>query len=167
MKRRHPSFIYWTVLVILATSLALPGLAWAEAVQIESDHLEIAQKKQEAVFSGSVKLNRGDFELRADKIIAHYNQTGLTQGLTSAKAQGNVTMRMGDRHGKSDQALMDHRQGIVKLIGHAVITQKGGRIQGGTIVYDMNKDTIKVLQGDSGRVRVHIESSDDLQKLSP
>jgi len=34
-------------------------------------------------------------------------------------------------------------------------------------VYDMNKDTIKVLQGDSGRVRVHIESSDDLQKLSP
>jgi len=152
---------------MLATSLALPGLTWAESVQIESDHLEIAQKKQEAIFSGSVKLNRGDFELHADKIIAHYNQTGLTQGLTSAKAQGNVTIRMGDRQGRSDQALMDHRQGVVKLIGHAEITQKGGSIQGGMIVYDMNKDTIKVLQGDSERVRVHIESSDDLQKLSP
>jgi len=153
-------------LLLVAALVPIPGLSLAESIQIESNRLEVTRKEQKAVFSGAVKLTRGDLELHANRLVAYYNEKGLSQGLVRAKADGDVTIAMGKSHGKSDQALMDYRKGIIKLIGHAEVVQEGGTIKGGTIIYDMNRDTVQVLQGDSKRVRVHIESAGNPQKTS-
>ncbi len=71
---------------------------------------------------------------------------------------------MGDKHGKADQATLDQSQGVVELTGHAEIIQKGGTIHGDKIIYKIKEDSISVLQGKSGRVKVHIDSPQVLQQ---
>ncbi|MFQ5355136.1 MAG: lipopolysaccharide transport periplasmic protein LptA [Mariprofundaceae bacterium] len=168
---RHGSRQVYGLFLVFAFILVWPVGAGAESVQIESDRLEIIQQRQEAIFSGHVKLRRGNFELNADEVIARYDQGSVTRGITNATANGHVSIRMGDKHGKADQATLDQSQGLVELTGHAEITQKSGTIQGDTIIYKIKEDTINVLQGKSGRVRVHIDSPQVLQqspvKLKP
>jgi lipopolysaccharide transport protein LptA len=158
----------WMIIgMLLLTALfVFPVMPRAETVQIESDRLEIVHKSKKAIFSGKVRFTRGDFELQADKLVAHYEQDSVSKGITRARASGHVIMSMGDKQGRSEEAEIDQRNGIIRLIGHAEITQKSGTIRGGTIIYNMKEDTINVLQGDSERVRVHIESTQDLKSPS-
>jgi len=145
-------------------SLALFGLvvglsvtAWAATVTVQSDHLDIWEKKQEALFVGRVHLVREDFELFCDKLRAFYKNGKEGGGIDHALATGHVRMIQGEKKGTSDSAVIDNSRQIVTLRGNAVMEQEGGRVTGETIVHHLNSKSTEVLQGENGRVTLRID----------
>jgi len=131
--------------------------AWAGALTVQADHLDIWHGKQQALFTGNVHLIRDDFELFSDKLRAFYTEGN---GIERAEATGHVRMQQGDKHGHADKAELDNRKQILTLTGHAVMEQPGGHIEGGTIIHNIQKKTTEVRQGKNERVKLRIDDAD-------
>lgn len=144
-------------ILLCAMLVALPGSARATTLTVQSDHLDIWENKQEALFTGSVHLVREDFELFCDSLRAFYRTGKEGGGIDHALATGHVRMIQGDKQGSSDSAVIDNRRQIVTLRGNAVMEQEGGRVAGETIVHDMAGKTTEVMQGEGGRVSLRID----------
>ncbi|OIQ01248.1 MAG: hypothetical protein COS82_01820 [Zetaproteobacteria bacterium CG06_land_8_20_14_3_00_59_53] len=143
--------------VLLCGVLAIPPAARATTLTVQSDHLDIWENRQEALFTGSVHLVREDFELFCDSLRAFYRTGEKGGGIDHALATGHVRMIQGDKQGTSDSAVIDNDKQIVTLRGNAVMVQEGGRVAGDTIVHDLNAKTTEVLQGEGGRVTLRID----------
>jgi len=148
-------FMY-VVASILAVVLSGVYPAWAGPVTVQADHLDIWHKKQQALFAGSVHLKRDDFELFCDKLKVFYTKGS---GIERAEATGHVRMQQGDRHGRADRAELDNKRQILTLSGHAEMEQPGGRIEGETIIHNIQKKTTEVRQGKDGRVKLRIDAN--------
>ncbi|MFQ5581340.1 MAG: LptA/OstA family protein [Mariprofundaceae bacterium] len=134
-------------------------------VEIEAEKLAVEHTKNQVEFSGAVHLQRDDFELYCDRLVAHYQQ-GRAR-LERAEAYGHVRIRNGDAHGSSREARLDQTRGILMLIGDAVMEQPGGKVQGEEIEHDINRAYTEVRKGKEGRVRMFIESDTDQAGLLP
>ena len=147
-----------SLLVALFLCVAMvPTLALATTLTVKSDHLDIWEAKQEALFSGSVHLVREDFELFCDSLRVFYRSNNKGGGIDHALATGHVRIIQGDKEGSSDSAIIDNRKQLVTLRGHAVMVQEGGRVEGESIVHNMASKTTEVTQGESGRVTLRID----------
>jgi len=135
----------------------LPTLALATTLTVKSDHLDIWEAKQEALFSGHVHLVREDFELFCDSLRVYYRDSKHGGGIDHALATGHVRIIQGDKEGSSDSAIIDNRKQLVTLRGHAVMVQEGGRVEGESIVHNIASRTTEVTQGESGRVTLRID----------
>jgi len=147
-------FMY-VVASVLAVVLSGVYPAWAGPVTVQADHLDIWHNKQQALFAGSVHLKRDDFELFCDKLKVFYTEGS---GIERAEATGYVRMQQGDRHGRADSAELDNKRQILTLSGHAEMEQPGGRIEGETIIHNIQKKTTEVRQGKDGRVKLRIDA---------
>jgi len=148
-------FMYVVASVLI---VVLSGLypAWAGPVTVQADHLDIWHNKQQALFTGNVHLKRDDFELFCDKLEVFYTRGS---GIERAEATGHVRMQQGDRHGRADSAELDNKRQILTLSGHAEMEQPGGRIEGETIIHNIQKKTTEVRQGKEGRVKLRIDAN--------
>jgi len=140
-----------------ADAADLSARAQAGTLTVQSDHLDIWEKKQQAMFTGNVHLARGSFELFCDTLRAFYRSGEEGGGIDHALASGHVRMLQGDKKGTAASALIDIRRQLVTLRGHAAMAQPGGRVEGDTIVYNIAARTTEVRQGENGRVRLRID----------
>lgn len=147
------------ILGIACACLWYGTTAWAAPIQIESDHLEIQHANHKAVFTGHVHLTRGAFELFCKRLVAYYSKDGHG-GIDHADAFGDVRMKQENKRGKSDKAKLDNKRHILTLIGHAEMADPEGRVQGSTIVHNINTNETVVRQGETGRVTLHIDSKE-------
>jgi len=128
-------------------------VAWGGPLTIQSNHLDIWHKKHQALFTGKVHLTRDDFELFCDKLRVFYIEGS---GIDHAEATGHVRIRQGDKHGHADKADLDNKKHILTLIGHAVMEQPEGTIEGEIIIHNIQKKTTEVRQGKNQRVKLHM-----------
>jgi lipopolysaccharide export system protein LptA len=147
------------LLLQLGLSAAMPANAMAATITIQSNHLDIWENKQQALFSGNVHLVREDFELFCDKLRTFYKTAKEGGGIDHALATGHVRMIQGDKQGTADSAVIDNRKQLVTLSGHAVMEQSGGRVTGETIVHNMVTKTTEVTRGENGRVKLRIDDN--------
>jgi len=138
---------------------SLPG-----SLHIEAKKMLLLHQSNQVEFTGTVLLRRDDFELRCNKLIAHY-RAGQQQ-LEKAEAFGEVRMHQGQTHGKADRAVLDQAKELLTLIGNASIEQNGSRIEGETITHNINQKQTMVSPVDGGRTRMLLES-DEPQSGSP
>jgi len=150
-----PALLFASLLCLML--VGVPMHAMATTVTVQSDHLDIWENKQEALFTGNVHLIREDFELYCDSLRAFYLTGSAGSGIDHALATGHVRMIQGDKQGTSDSAVIDNRKQIVTLRGNAEMVQEGGRVSGETIVHDLSAKTTEVTQGKSGRVSLRID----------
>ncbi|MDQ6965910.1 MAG: LptA/OstA family protein [Mariprofundaceae bacterium] len=150
-----PALLFAPLLCMML--IGVPMHAIATTVTVQSDHLDIWENKQEALFTGKVHLVREDFELYCDSLRAFYLTGSAGSGIDHALATGNVRMIQGDKLGTSDSAVIDNRKQIVTLRGNAEMVQEGGRVSGETIVHDLSARTTEVTQGKNGRVSLRID----------
>jgi len=143
-------------MLVLAVLLAGAYPAWAGPVTVQADHLDIWHSKQQALFAGNVHLKRDDFELFCNKLRVFYTKGS---GIERAEATEHVRMNQGDKRGHADKAELDNQRQILTLTGHAVMEQPGGRIEGETIIHNIQKQTTEVRQGKDGRVRLRIDNA--------
>ncbi len=151
----------------LASALLLLA-AWpanAETLEIRADGMTLTHEKREVTFTGSVYLKRDDFVLHCDRLIAYYKEKD--NELERAHAYGHVRMEQGTTKGSSDEAKLDYVHQVLTLIGHAVVYQPKGRLEGQTIVHDIRKERTVVQSPGEGKARLIIESDESGKAVIP
>jgi len=144
------------ILVVAALSL-LPTLLWAGPVEIDSDKMVFMHKSERAEFINNVHMKRDDFELYCDKLVAFYKNSKLKR----AEASGHIRLTQKEITGRSDKAILDQTNNTLTLIGNAVLEQPGGRIEGETIVHNMNREETSVQSAKGGRTHMTIDADDN------
>ncbi len=150
-------------LFLIAVLAVFPLQSWAGSIQIEAGKLVFFHKTNQAEFTKDVHLTRDTFELFADRLMAYYSGSELER----AEAFGNIRLSQDDVHGIADKAILDQKKNILTLIGHAVLIQKGSRLEGEKIVHDMTQDITTVTPTAGGRTHMTIESEDKKSSILP
>ena len=136
--------IFFTALVL---SLIVP-LAQAETqdrqkpIEIQADHFFGDEIKQEAVYTGSVRVDQGTMRLTGQKLVLVESAAGYRKG-----TQEWVS-------GRAQEIVYEERTGIVTLTGKAVVERSENgvvkdRARGNKIVYDTIRSRT-IIQGNSG-----------------
>jgi len=150
-------------------SFVLAGASLVEAgpLRITSESLMVDHAKNRAQFSGAVRLTRDDFELKCDRLVAFYKQQAGGE-LEQAEAYGNVSMRQGEKHGSSNEAIYKQFEGILILIGEAKVEDPEGTIQSEKIVHHIYTTETKLQQEDAGgRDHLPFEAEGDEETSTP
>jgi lipopolysaccharide export system protein LptA len=141
---------------ILLGILALSGVARSapdaetgkqdEAVSVQSDQMVIHEKEGRIDFEGHVSLQKGGWELRADRAKLFLDRSGRTgqkpqaesqifgptanQDLSKIELSGDVSIQQGNRHAKAKQGVYDRKLGALTLSGEPEAWEAGYRVKG-------------------------------------
>src|ERR1044071_6432691 len=121
-----------------------------QPVKIESDSLEVRDKKQQATFIGKVKLTQGDTVLQCQSLVIFYEDTsaapaqkkggakaaqksgpgvgGGGQQIKRAEAKGDVLVTQKDQTAKGDLGVFDVKSNKITLTGNVVVDRKSTRL---------------------------------------
>lgn len=116
-------------------------------ILVESDQL--TYEKDKLIYTGHVKVTRGNGVLTADKVIVFLDENKKAKYIV---AEGNVHYVEGIRRAKADRAEYDLQKEIVKLIGNARVEEGQNFVEGDQIVYYKKEDRA-VAEGKGRKVR--------------
>ncbi len=143
---------YLSVLIIAAGAfmLMIPSLAMAqsigassaagfgksdEPISIESDTLEVNEKKKIAIFTGDVIAVQGKMTLKSVKMVVYYREgEGGGNEVTKIDANGKVIIISDGQKTTGNVAHFDMLTDLVTVIGNVVVTQGGNVIKGNKLV---------------------------------
>ncbi len=186
----------WTLLAraILVAS-GLTGIAYAQGsmsgvpnamqgftqnrdqpIQIEAARLEVRDKKQQATFSGNVKVIQGDTTMTSKTLDVFYESKDegktpapagktaksapmqqATPGPTGSssikrlEAKGNVVVTQKDQVVTGESAVFDTKANQMTMLGGVVLTQCQNVMKGDRLTVDMTTGVSRV-DSDSGKV---------------
>jgi lipopolysaccharide export system protein LptA len=161
-------------------------------VDIESDSLEVDDKKKIATFKGNVSATQGDFNLRAKEIQVTYTDSkkngtkketasnaptspipgGAAGDIQQIDARGKVLMNAKDgQTATSDWAVFEVKKQVVTIGGDVVLTQGTSTIKGSKMVIDLTTGLTRLETGDdktvgipSGRIKAIFTPKDRANK---
>jgi lipopolysaccharide export system protein LptA len=137
-------------------------------VQIDAASLEIRDKDRAATFSGNVRVQQGDTELRCKSLVVFYERGGgavsamkaATPGPDGAQqirrleARGGVVVTQKDQTVTGESGIFDMKANTVTLQGGVVMTQGKNVLRGDKLVVDLTNGAARVESGKSGGGRV-------------
>jgi lipopolysaccharide export system protein LptA len=146
-----------------------------EPIKIDSDRLDVFDRENRAVFTGSVVAVQGDSTMRCTTLTVYYEQRGKGAERTAAGAQGDsikqldcagpVTVVSKDQVATGDHAVFDRAANKVTMTGNAVLSQCQNVTRGERIVYDLNTGVANVETAPGKRVSaLIIPGSNDEEK---
>jgi len=150
-----------TIPAILICLLPLP--LWAGTIQIEAGKMTLLNKESKVEFFDKVHLVRESMQLDCDHLTAYYSDHKLTH----ADASGHVVIVQDKVHGHANKARLDQLKGILTLTGKAVLEQEGNRVEGETIVHNLNTQKTDVTPATGGRIHMTIESEEGGAPILP
>jgi len=150
------------ILAVAVISL-VPTILWAGSVEIESDKMVFMHKTERAEFINKVHMKRDDFELYCDKLVAYYKDNKLDH----AVATGHIRLSQNEITGRADKAILDQKNNTLTLTGNAVLEQPGGRIEGETIIHNMDKEETSVQPVKGGRTHMTIDADESGKPTLP
>ncbi|UQA63460.1 LptA/OstA family protein [Polyangium aurulentum] len=128
-------------LALLATaiaprSLAEPPKAAAprEQVELASDRLDIDIEGKTAVFTGNVRLDRGELKVRCPKVEVRYD---AIPNVTWARATGGVVAELKGVRAEAPEAELDLAKHSLALRGGVRVARGGGWISAGSATIDL------------------------------
>lgn len=151
-------------------------------IQIESDTLEVRDKKKEATFSGNVKVIQGDTTMTSKTLLVFYDQDaapapsanvpkakaaampaampgpGGASSIRRLEAKGNVVVTQKDQVVTGNTAVFETKTNLVTMMGNVVLTQGKNVLRGDRLLVDMTTGVSRV-ESDSGRVQGLFQSS--------
>jgi len=146
-------------------------------IQIESDSLEVRDKKKEATFSGNVKVVQGDTTMTSRTLVVFYDQdqapakgakakpmpaaapgAGGTSSIRRLEAKGHVVVTQKDQVVTGDSAVFETKTNLVTMTGNVVLTQGKNVLRGDRLLVDMTTGVSRV-ESDGGRVQGLFQSS--------
>lgn len=131
-------------------------------VEIVADSLEILQPKQIAIFTGNVIATQGDINMKANRMVVHYNDagaagTGSVEGVQRIEASGDVLFTTPIETAKGDEAVYNVDTEIIDLTGNVLLTREKNVLKGTKLTYNMatGRSVLKSASGgnNGGRVR--------------
>ncbi len=121
-------------------------------IDFGADNIELQDKANRAVLSGSVSVKQAEMTLNAARMTVSY--TGQVVGgnpqVSRLDASGGVTVRRPDQTAKSQYAIYDLNRRVITMLGAVTLTQQGNTVNGGRLT--INLDTGRaVIDGSSVR----------------
>jgi lipopolysaccharide export system protein LptA len=158
-----------------------------QPIQIEAAELEMRDKKNEATFSGNVKVVQGDTTMTSKTLVVFYDSTsapaaaaptaatkaksakaapmqsatpgpGGSSSIKRLEASGNVVVTQKDQVVTGDTAIFDTKTNLITMLGGIVLTQGKNVLRGDRLLVDMTTGVSRV-ESDSGRVQGLFQSS--------
>ena len=136
-----------------------------EPIKIDADRLDVFDKEQRAVFTGSVVAVQGESTIKCAELTVLYEQQ-RSQGRSAAPAatpgegairridcKGPVTIVSRTQTATGDNAVFDRAANRILLTGNVALSEGASVITGERIVYDLNAGVANVETKPSGRVR--------------
>lgn len=143
--------------LFLALLLAAPAVAQTAhnsnaPIDFGADNIELQDKANRAVLSGSVSVKQAEMTLNAARMTVSY--TGQVVGgnpqVSRLDASGGVTVRRPEQTAKSQFAIYDLNRRVITMLGAVTLTQGGNTVNGGRLT--INLDTGRaVIDGSSVR----------------
>lgn len=146
------------VLGAVAPSFALDADA---PINVTSNELEYTQNKQQAIFSGGVKVKHGKLALGSDVLKIMYantnkNDKNAPSGLEKIHASGHVTVVDGENTASSNEAVYNPVTGILTMQGAVKMLRNGSVLTGDKLYYNPETGTMNLANENNGRVRATI-----------
>ena len=164
-----------------------------QPIQIEAAELEMRDKKNEATFSGNVKVVQGDTTMTSKTLMVFYDSTsapaarapaanskaaksapiksatpgpGGSSSIKRLEAKGSVVVTQKDQVVTGEPAIFDTKTNLITMLGGIVLTQGKNVLRGDRLMVDMTTGVSRV-ESDSGRVQGLFQSSSPGGPLIP
>ena len=108
-----------------------------QPVSFNADRIELQDRQNRVVLSGSVVINQGDLELTAERTTIAYTDAG-TLTIQRLDATGGVVVTRGDERASGDAGVYDFNSRVIVLSGGVALRRGGDRLNGGRLVIDLN-----------------------------
>jgi len=135
-----------------------------EPVHIEAATLEVRDKDKMATFSGDVRVNQGDTNMRAKSLVVFYDQENNPNNMKTAatpakgqqqirrlEARGGVVVTQKDQTATGETANFDMRTNTVTLTGSVLVTQGQNVLRGDRLVVDLTSGISHLESGKPGQ----------------
>lgn len=133
--------------------------AGTEMIEVESDRLDVNKSKGEAVFQGNVKAVQGNIVIKGAILTLYLDST--TKKINKLIAEKNVYIKWDDKESTCDRATYTLPNRVLDLVGNAVITRGPEKVSGQKIMIDMITDRQIVEGGQTGRVKLRVNSGSE------
>ncbi len=111
-------------------------------ITITSQRVDFDNQKQEAIYSGEVRVVRGDIILTADKIRVLFR--GENQSIKLIQADGQVKIWWKDRYAEAEKGIYDDQSQTLTLTGSPKTWQNESMLKGDKISYNLVEDRVVV-----------------------
>ena len=152
--------LFTLALLFFASSLYAQGQV---PVKILSDHMEYVQENNTVVFTGTVHVDREDFQIWSDKLTVFMAAAGEkagtsfgpdgSQDIEKLLAEGNVRIERDKQVGTSSKATYWTKRGVVVMEGNPVLKDGESSISGEVITYHLQDNRGVVEGGQRQRVQ--------------
>lgn len=158
---------------VMAVMLAVPAAAQVtlsndKPVEISSDTLDVDQEQNQAIFVGNVIARQGSVNMRADRMVVHYRNSGgggggedaSGKGIYRIDATGGVIFTNPTDTAKGDVAVYNVDAQTLDLTGDVLLTRDKNILKGTRMNYNLTTGRSVLTAGGStvagtGNGRVH------------
>ena len=147
---RPPARLLLSLLLVAAPAGAQQRHNTDAPIDFGADHIELQDRANRAVLSGSVSVKQAEMTLNAARMTVAY--TGQVVGgspqVSRLDASGGVTVRRPDQTARSQYAIYDLNRRVITMLGAVTLTQGANTVNGGRLT--INLDTGRaVIDGSS------------------
>ena len=117
----------------------------AQAIDITADRLEVREKDDLAVFSGSVEAVQGDLQISADSITVYYKKAvdGRNPTISRLDMAGHAKLVSPSEEVASEWAVYDVEARLVTLGGSVVLGSGDSQVRGERLELDLESGITK------------------------
>ncbi len=116
---------------------ALKGHDTDSPVDVAADRIEVQDRADRAIFSGSVEVRQGALQLSTQRLTVAYSSTGGIE-IERLEASGGVTLRSPSETAQSQFAIYDLDRRLITMIGGVSLRRGPSNVNGGRLVLDLD-----------------------------
>lgn len=129
-----------------AGALAFSSIAGAQSlgsfdsnqpVSFGADRIELQDRQNRVVLSGSVVITQGDLRMTAQRTTIAYSDAGQLT-IQRLDASGNVVVTRGNERASGNAGVYDFNRKTIVLSGNVGLDRGADRLNGGRLVIDLN-----------------------------
>ena len=105
-------------------------------VNYAADRIELQDKQNRVVLSGSVDITQADLTMRATRTTVAYTDTGSLQ-IQRIEATGGVMVTRGSERASGDVAVYDFDRKLITMAGNVALRRGTDTLIGGRLVIDL------------------------------
>jgi lipopolysaccharide export system protein LptA len=120
---------------------ALKGHDTNAPIDISSDHIEVQDRADRAIWTGNVHVIQGDMTMDAARMTVAYTQAttpGANPQIQRIDASGGVTVVSPTERAKGSYGIYDLNKRLITLIGGVSLVRGANTVNGARLVIDMN-----------------------------
>jgi lipopolysaccharide export system protein LptA len=119
-----------------AGAQALGAFNTSQPVSFNADRIELQDRQNRVVLSGSVVITQGDMRLTAERTTIAYADAG-TLTIQRLDATGGVVVTRGNERASGDAGVYDFNRKLIVLSGGVALRRGGDMLGGGRLVIDL------------------------------